>query len=127
MFASYIPINVLIDQLSAAVDEQTQAATKTLLAQLDKRISVIISIILLWPSCALVLKRLHDIGQGWMAFLVVAASDVAANVLVLYDQDDSSNLFSMLYFGFVIMLAAVKGVQGTNEYGPDPLLPAKAS
>jgi uncharacterized membrane protein YhaH (DUF805 family) len=125
--AVYVPINILIDQLSSAVDQQTQAATKTLLALLDKRISSIIEIILLWPTWALILKRLHDIGQGWMALLVVAALDVAATVLDLYDQDDLSTQVTLVYCGIVIMLAAIKGVEGPNRYGPDPLLPAKAS
>jgi uncharacterized membrane protein YhaH (DUF805 family) len=127
MFAVYMPINLLIDQLSSAVDQQTQAATKTLLALLDKRIGSIIEITVLWPTWALILKRLHDIGQGWMALLVVAALDVAATVLLLYDQDDLSFQVMLVYYGIVIMLAAIKGVEGPNRYGSDPLPPAKAS
>jgi uncharacterized membrane protein YhaH (DUF805 family) len=99
MLAVYMPITLLIDQLSSAGDQQTQAATKTLLALLDKRIVSIIAIILLWPTWALILKRLHDIGQGWMALLVVAALDVAATVLDLYDQDDLSTQVTLVYCG----------------------------
>jgi uncharacterized membrane protein YhaH (DUF805 family) len=62
-----------------------------------------------------------------MALLVVAALDVAATVLLLYDQDDLSFQVMLVYYGIVIMLAAIKGVEGPNRYGSDPLPPAKAS
>jgi uncharacterized membrane protein YhaH (DUF805 family) len=119
--AFLIPILVLTDQLFSAVDEQTQAVAKALRELLEKRIGAVMGIIMFWPSWALILKRLHDIGHGWMAFLPVAALDVAATVLDLFDMDELSTQVMLVYLGVIVMLAAIKGVQGSNKYGPDPL------
>jgi uncharacterized membrane protein YhaH (DUF805 family) len=120
--AFLIPFLVLTDQLFSAVDEQTQAVAKPLRELLEKRIGAIMGIIMFWPSWALILKRLHDIGHGWMTFLAVAALDVAATVLDLLDMDELSTQVLLVYLGVIVMLAAIKGVQGSNKYGPDPLV-----
>ena len=42
------------------------------------------------------------------------------NIDVL-DKDELSTQLLLVYFGVLVMLAAIKGVQGANHYGPDPL------
>jgi uncharacterized membrane protein YhaH (DUF805 family) len=127
VLALIIPLSIMIEQLFLAADAQTQEKTKTLRELLDKRISTVAGIAIFWPSWALILKRLHDIGQGWIAFLAMVALDIAATVLDLLDKEDLSNQILLVYLGIVLMLGAIKGVQGPNEYGPDPLPPEKAS
>ena len=125
--AFFFAILFILDHLFSAADEQTQTLSKTLRALLEKQLIAFLGIILSWPSWALILKRLHDIGQGWMAFLAVVVLDIASGVLDLADMDDLSNQLTLVYLGIVLMLAVIKGVPGPNKYGPDPLPPAKAS
>src|SRR5262245_18405343 len=99
-------------------------ATKPLRDLIEKRLMTILSVLASWPSWALVLKSLHDIGQGWMLFLVVVGLDVAMTVLDILDNDDLSTLLLLLYLGLIVMLAAIRGMPGANRYGPDPLAPA---
>jgi uncharacterized membrane protein YhaH (DUF805 family) len=117
-----VPMLMVTDQDFGA---SSDPATKPLRDLIEKRFLTILAVLTLWPTWALVLKRLHDIGQGWKLFLVIVALDVAMTALDLFGQDDLSNQVLLLYLGLIVMLAAVKGMPGTNRYGPDPLAGAE--
>jgi uncharacterized membrane protein YhaH (DUF805 family) len=124
--AVFILFFAMTDQLFSALDESTQAASKALRELLEKRMTSVVSLIILWPSWALILKRLHDIGHGWVAFTPVAALDLGSTALDLADQDDLSDKVMLVYLGIIVMLAVIKGVEGSNKYGADPVPPPKA-
>lgn len=52
------------------------------------------------PYLSLLVRRLHDIGKKW-TWLFIAFIPIAGQLMLLY-------------------LLAKKGMEGTNEYGPDP-------
>lgn len=57
-------------------------------------------LLLLWPSIAITVKRLHDIGwTGWLALL---------------------SLVPIAGFVIVVVNWFIPGNQGENKYGPDP-------
>jgi uncharacterized membrane protein YhaH (DUF805 family) len=87
----------------------------------EKRIGWIATVTLWWPTWALLLKRLHDLGLGLTALLPFIALDLGMQVLDYFDYDQLSWQFNMFYFGAILMLAIAKGTNGPNKYGPDPL------
>lgn len=82
-------------------------------------------LVVVWSSFATAIKRLHDRGKsGWWVLLfwvlpsaigVAADSMAGAASLVL---NAASIVFSI--WGFV-EVGCLRGTQGPNEYGPDPL------
>jgi uncharacterized membrane protein YhaH (DUF805 family) len=99
---------------------QGEAASKVA-DLLNDRLAIMISTSTWWPQWALTLKRLHDLGLGWKVFLIIVALDVASSTVDLLDEKEISQ--SILYFdlGLTFMLAAIKGTDGPNKYGPNPL------
>jgi len=79
-----------------------------------------VTIISWWPALALVLKRLHDLGQGWKALLVFVALDLLWVVLHLLNKDELAQPIAGVDLGLTFMLAVIKGTTGPNRYGPDP-------
>src|SRR5208282_3326643 len=67
-------------------------------------VAVVLSVLLLWPSLALIVKRLHDRGRsGWFAAtLLIPAANVVFGVLIF------------IWAGFL------KGAVGANRFGEDP-------
>jgi uncharacterized membrane protein YhaH (DUF805 family) len=127
--ALMVPILALTDQLFSTLDEPTQTATKSLADLLENRVVTVIRILLFWPSGALILKRLHDLGQGWMLFLVIVALVIGSTANDVFNTEGTaaSGHLQLVYIGILFMLAGVKGDQGPNKYGPNPLLSAKES
>jgi uncharacterized membrane protein YhaH (DUF805 family) len=94
----------------------------------ESRLTTIVEISVWWPSWALTIKRLHDFDHGWKTLMLFVAADVASVVFELMDKNDVSGYLQMFVLGITLMLAAVKGTTGPNEYGPDPLAkPPKAA
>jgi len=109
-----------LNSIFKGVEPPTEEVTKQL-ASFEDRLWVIMTISVWWPSWALILKRLHDLGYGWKALLVFVALDVLSvgvNLLGYKEFDTQVTLFSL---GLAVMLGAIKGTTGTNRYGPDPL------
>jgi uncharacterized membrane protein YhaH (DUF805 family) len=123
-FVLGVPMLMITDQDLGAIDDP---ATRSLRHLIENRFLTVMSACLAWPSWALVLKRLHDIGHGWMLFLIMVALDISVTVADALDMDDLSSRLTLVYLGFIVMLAAIKGVPGGNKYGPDPLAPAETS
>ena len=124
-----MPAALLIMGYRSALDEPTQTATKSLADLLENRVVTVIRILLFWPSWALILKRLHDLGQGWMLFLVIVALVIGSTANDVFNNEGTaaSGHLQLVYIGILFMLAGVKGDQGQNKYGPNPLLSAKES
>ncbi len=91
----------------------------------------------LWISCAIAAKRLHDRDRtGW--WLVVPLIAISASFAAMAWSSNLPEDQSTLYFviGIAILLAAMaigiwltielgflKGIQGPNRFGADPLAP----
>src|SRR5205807_939411 len=114
--AVYGAIMLTVNSIFGGADAQTEEATKRL-ALFGNRFVMILTVPLWWPSWALTLKRLHDLGHGWKALLVFVALEVISAILDLLGQDDASTQVTMFYFGVTFMLAAMKGMTGPNRYG----------
>ena len=89
-----------------------------------KRVGAIATVLIWWPTWALLLKRLHDLGLGLIALLPFIALDVLLQYLDFHNYDDLSWQFQLLSFGALLMTAVLKGNAGPNQYGPDPLAKA---
>jgi uncharacterized membrane protein YhaH (DUF805 family) len=93
----------------------------TKLQTFNDRLGWIFTVAMWWPSWALVLKRLHDLGLGVLVLLPFIALDIGTQALDIYGNDTLSWQFNLLEWGAMLMLAIVKGTDGSNKFGPDPL------
>ncbi len=66
----------------------------------------------------LAVRRLHDLGKNNTLAIVLL---VVAIVQILEISDFITGLASLIGFGGGLYLLFAKGVEGPNEYGPDPL------
>jgi uncharacterized membrane protein YhaH (DUF805 family) len=114
-------IALTIEPFFQAAQPQTEEVTTKLPELLEHRLLLVVAIISWWPALALVLKRLHDLGQGWKALLVFVALDVLWAVLHLLNKDELAQPIAGVDLGLTFMLAVIKGTTGPNKYGPDPL------
>lgn len=118
--ALFVAIDLAIK--STLQDSATKSGdVAKLLPRLDDRLGAILDISLWWPTWALTSKRLHDLGLGWTVLLVFICLDIIATVLGLRGEQVTSDYINVFAFGLMFMLGAVKGMAGTNKYGPDPL------
>ena len=94
-------------------------------------ISLLASLIFLWPSLAIDVKRWHDLGlSGWFVLIVYAPALALfgfelAGAGGTVAQPDKALAASLYLFGLVVLLyfiilAARKGMPGANRYGPSP-------
>lgn len=93
---------------------------------------IVAYLISLYPTAALMVKRLHDRNRtGWWAALVMGLG-IAFNILQfagLAGQPEQPNMLDVVVFvasaivtiWLVIELGFLKGTQGPNRFGPDPL------
>jgi uncharacterized membrane protein YhaH (DUF805 family) len=115
-----VAIALTIEPFFQAAQLQTEEVTTKLPELLERRLLLVVAIISWWPTLALVLKRLHDLGQGWKALLVFVALDVLWAVLHLLNKDELAQPIAGVDLGLTFMLAVIKGTTGPNGYGPDP-------
>ena len=121
----FVAIAVTIEPFFQAAQPQTEDVTTKLPQILERRLLLVVTISSWWPALALVLKRLHDLGQGWKALLVFVALDVLWAVLHMLNIDEVAQPIAGVDLGLTFMLAVIKGTTGPNRYGPDPLDPTK--
>ncbi|MGH6792287.1 MAG: DUF805 domain-containing protein [Methyloceanibacter sp.] len=98
---------------------------------------LVLGLLNLWISCAIAAKRLHDRDRtGWwlvVPLIAISASFAAIAWASNLPEDQSTPYFGI---GIAILLAAMaigiwltielgflKGTQGPNRFGPDPLAP----
>jgi len=116
-----VAIALTIEPFFQAAQPQTEDVTTTLPELLEQRLLLVVAISSWWPALALVLKRLHDLGQGWKVLLVFVALDVLWAGLHLVNKDELAQPIAGVDLGLTFMLALIKGTTGSNRYGPDPL------
>jgi uncharacterized membrane protein YhaH (DUF805 family) len=109
-----------LNSIFKGVEPPTEEVTKQL-GSFEDRLWVIMTISVWWPSWALILKRLHDLGYGWKALLVFVAVDVLSVVVNLLGYQEIDTQLTLFSLGLAVMLGAIKGTTGANRYGPDPL------
>ena len=114
-------VALTIEPFFDAAQPQTEGVTTKLPELLERRLRLVVTISSWWPALALVLKRLHDLGQGWKALLVFIALDVLWAILHLLNKDELAQPIEWVDLGLTFMLALIKGTTGPNRYGPDPL------
>jgi len=117
----YVAIALTIEPFFQTAQSQTEDVTTTLPELLEHRLLLVVVISSWWPALALVLKRLHDLGQGWKLLLVFVALDVLWAGLHLLNKDELAQPLAAVDLGLTFMLALIKGTTGPNRYGPDPL------
>jgi uncharacterized membrane protein YhaH (DUF805 family) len=115
-----VAIKLTIEPFFQAAQPQTEDFTTTLPELLEHRLLLVVAISSWWPALALVLKRLHDLGQGWKVLLVFVALDVLWAGLHLVNNELAQPIAGV-DLGLTFMLALIKGTTGPNRYGPDPL------
>ena len=83
--------------------------------------SVVAQLPFMWPMWALMMKRLHDFGQGWGLMLPIMLFGIVGTGIFLagFDKEAFYLVTANVAVGVLIML--IKGTTGPNEYGPDPL------
>ena len=100
-------------------------------AYLGDEISLLTSLIFLWPSLAIDVKRWHDIGvSGWAVLMVYAPAVILYGLAIAgvggtTDHPDQRAAVFLYVFGlavlvYFIILAARRGAPGPNRYGPPP-------
>jgi uncharacterized membrane protein YhaH (DUF805 family) len=109
-----------LTSISKGAEAPTEEVTKQL-ASFEDRLWVILAISVWWPSWALILKRLHDLGHGWKALLLFVGLDVLSVIVNLLGYKEIDTQVTLFSLGLAVMLGAIKGTTGSNRYGPDPL------
>jgi uncharacterized membrane protein YhaH (DUF805 family) len=74
-----------------------------------------------WPVLALGLKRLHDFGQGWGLFILLALLGASSMFADLMENSAIVNYTLVANLAADVLIAAIRGTTGPNQYGPDPL------
>jgi uncharacterized membrane protein YhaH (DUF805 family) len=103
-----------VNSIFKGAEPQTEEVTKQL-ASFEDRLWVIMTIGVWWPSWALTLKRLHDLGLGWKALLFFVALDVFSVVLTLLHYKEIDAQVTLFSLGLTLMLGAIKGTTGSNR------------
>jgi uncharacterized membrane protein YhaH (DUF805 family) len=95
-------------------------------------VTFVLQILFLYPSTALMVKRLHDRNRPsyWAAFILVpmvlkSLTDMMGMTGDALHQNALDYLLNIIVFvvsiWFFIELGCLRGTVGSNQYGPDPL------
>lgn len=95
-------------------------------------VTFVLQILFLYPSTALMVKRLHDRNRPsyWAAFILVpmvlkSLTDLMGMTGDPLNQNALDYLLNIIVFAvsiwFFIELGCLRGTVGSNQYGPDPL------
>lgn len=88
----------------------------------------ILYLVLLWPTLAIGVKRLHDRGKSAWWLVVFYVVPTVLNVLA--ESGDGGDGIGAMIFGLaglaisiwaLVELGFLRGTVGANRYGPDPL------
>ena len=88
--------------------------------RLFKNIYWLMGVLLYWPIFALIVKRLHDFGQGRAFAWLFAILSVIYKILDITGPEDARVAALAIFVTVLVMLGCVRGNSGPNEYGPDP-------
>jgi uncharacterized membrane protein YhaH (DUF805 family) len=95
-------------------------------------VTFVLQLLFLYPSTALMVKRLHDRNRPsyWAAFILVpmvlkSLTDMMGMTGDALHQNALDYLLNIIVFvvsiWFFIELGCLRGTVGTNQYGPDPI------
>lgn len=90
--------------------------------RLYKNISWLMAILLYWPLFAVIVKRLHDFGQGKTLAWVFFVFSVIHKIYDVTGPEAAANATLAIFFTILFVIGSIKGIPGPNKYGPDPLL-----
>lgn len=125
LLATNVILALAIVSTANSIFDGADAQTTDLSGRLrlfEGRVFSIVEIATWWPTWALILKRLHDIGHGWRIFLLFVGVDIANVAFDFLGKEELSNQVMIFSVGIALMLAAIRGTEGLNKYGPDPLV-----
>ena len=103
-------------------------------------VSFFYGIAAIFPSCAVLVRRYHDIGKsGWFAFAPTLALTIIAPIIIIFwfaslYNEEAGNIGVSAILGpiFLFFIVAIVGIvwgivfpcmpsqKGTNKYGPNP-------
>jgi uncharacterized membrane protein YhaH (DUF805 family) len=128
---SYIALVAIFMVVAIAIFAVLEARGTNVTDRLANRIGLIGLLILLYPSAALMVKRLHDRDRpGILAALFLGPSLLVAITDALgITGRETWNTLDYLLNGLVLIvslwalieLGFIRGTPGPNRYGPDPL------
>jgi uncharacterized membrane protein YhaH (DUF805 family) len=95
-------------------------------------VTFVLQILFLYPSTALMVKRLHDRNRPsyWAAFILVpmvlkSLTDLMGMTGDPLNQNALDYLLNIIVFvvsiWFFVELGCLRGTVGANQYGPDPI------
>lgn len=95
-------------------------------------VTFVLQLLFLYPSTALMVKRLHDRNRPsyWAAFILVpmvlkSLTDLVGMTGDPLNQNALDYLLNIIVFvvsiWFFVELGCLRGTVGSNQYGPDPL------
>jgi uncharacterized membrane protein YhaH (DUF805 family) len=95
-------------------------------------VTFVLQLLFLYPSTALMVKRLHDRNRPsyWAAFILVpmvlkSLTDLMGMTGDPLNQNALDYLLNIIVFvvsiWFFVELGCLRGTVGTNQYGPDPI------
>jgi uncharacterized membrane protein YhaH (DUF805 family) len=95
-------------------------------------VTFVLQLLFLYPSTALMVKRLHDRNRPsyWAAFILVpmvlkSLTDLMGMTGDPLNQNALDYLLNIIIFvvsiWFFVELGCLRGTVGSNQYGPDPL------
>jgi uncharacterized membrane protein YhaH (DUF805 family) len=98
----------------------------------SKLVTFVLQLVFLYPSAALMVKRLHDRDRpGWFAALILVPVILKGmtDLIGITGDPFDLNMIDYLLGGvtfivaiwFFVELGCLRGTVGPNQYGPDPL------
>lgn len=88
----------------------------------NKEVESVTSILFLYPTYVLIIKRLHDCNlSGWWSILVNASAHLIGIVIVALVPGDDAYSKIIAFMFWVLAFAAISGTRGSNQYGGDPI------
>ena len=90
--------------------------------RLFKNIYWLMGILLYWPIFAVIVKRLHDFGQGKAFAWAFAVLSVIHKIADVTGPEVLAMVTLAIFMTVMVVIGSVRGVSGSNEYGPDPLI-----
>lgn len=125
-FNIYYAVPALMVTILAAVLDYILAGGDIMLAVQQTTFSDVFNLLLIWPTCAVAARRLHDMNfSGWwqLAPIVLFILMMPASYIPLLASASLIMIAAALVFGFIflIILSIKRGTVGPNKFGPDPL------
>lgn len=122
---------VVANLLGVSMEDMTRSKSRPAM------VAIVVSVILLHPSLAVTIKRLHDCDlSGWWAALLFGFDFVAMllDLAGLSGTLDAPNMLGRVAEAGIwaalvlyLLLGVPRGSDGENRYGPDPSEQADAS